>query len=107
LERSPGYRTATITKEKTMNVQRTGRLLTVLAGIAAMSMTAAHAAGATAPAKPTPAKAALPMPAVVVKLGDAMLEEYHGGDPANRTTTLRGGDVAQKAKSADSGKKHP
>ncbi len=89
-----------------MNVQRTGRLLTVLAGIAAMSMTSAYAAGALPPAKLAPAKAAAATPAVVVKLGDAMLEEYHGGDPANRTTTLRGGDVAQKAKSAEGGKKH-
>lgn len=89
-----------------MNAQKTGRLLTVLAGMAAISMTAAHAAGAPAPVKPAPAKVAAPMPAVTVKLGDAILEEYHGGNPANRTTTLRGGDVAQKAKSADSGKTH-
>ena len=89
-----------------MNAQKTGRLLSILAGMAAISMTAAHAAGASAPAKPAPVKAAAPMPAVTVKLGDAILEEYRGGDPASRTTTLRGGDVAQKAKSADRDKKH-
>ncbi len=89
-----------------MNTQKTGRLLSVLAGMAAISMTAAHAAGTSVPSKPIPVKAATPTPSVTVKLGDAMLEEYHGGDPARRTTTLRGGDVAQKAKNADSGKKH-
>lgn len=88
-----------------MNTQKTGRLFSVLAGMAAISMTAAHAAGASAPAKPAPAKAAVSAPAVTVKVGEAMLEEYHGGDPASRTTIVRGGDVAQKAQSADSGKK--
>jgi hypothetical protein len=89
-----------------MNAQKTGRLLSVLAGMAAISMTAAHAAEAPTPAKSVPTKAAALTPSVTVKLGDAMLEEYQGGDPARRTTILRGGDVAQKATSADSGKKH-
>lgn len=89
-----------------MNAQKTGRLLPVLAGLAAISMTAAHAAGAPVAAKPAPTKVAVPVPLVTVKLGDAMLEEYHGGNPANRTTTLRGGDVTQKVKCTESGKKH-
>jgi hypothetical protein len=89
-----------------MNAQKTGRLLSVLAGMAAFSMSTAHAAGAPTPAKPAPAKVAAPAPAVTVKLGDAMLEEYRGGNPANRTTILRGGDVAQKVKGTESGKKH-
>ncbi len=89
-----------------MNVQKTGRLLTALMGIAAISMTVAQAAGSQAPAKPAPAPTKAAVPAVTVKLGDAMLEEYHGGNPASRTTILRGGDVAQKAKPAESGKKH-
>ena len=88
-----------------MNAQKTGRLLSLLVGMAAIGMTAAHAAGSTAPAKSAPTKAAATAPAVTVKLGDAMLEEYHNGDPAARTTTLRGGDVAQKAKSAGVTKK--
>jgi len=89
-----------------MNAQKTGRLLSVLAGIVVAGTTAAHAAGAPTPAKPAPAKVAAPVPAVTVKLGDAMLEEYHGGNPGNRTTILRGGDVAQKVKCTESGKKH-
>ena len=89
-----------------MNVQKTGRLLMALTGVTAISLTAAHAAGTSLPSKPAPLKAATLTPAVTVKLGNAMLEEYHGGDPARRTMTLRGGDVVQKAKSADSGKKH-
>ncbi len=88
-----------------MNVQKTGRLLTALMGMAMVSMTAAHAAGTPAPAKPAPVKVTAPTPGVTVKLGDAMLEEYHGGDPTRRTTTVRGGDVAQKVKAADGGKK--
>jgi len=89
-----------------MNAQKTGRFLSVLAGMAAISMSTAHAAGAPTPAKPAPTKVAAPAPAVTVKLGDAMLEEYRGGNPANRTTILRGGDVAQKVKCSESGKKH-
>jgi hypothetical protein len=91
-----------------MNVQKTGRLLIALTAMTTLGTITAHAAGSPSPAKPTPAptKSAMPMSAVTVKLGDAMLEEYHGGNPADRTTILRGGDVAQKAKSADSGKKH-
>jgi hypothetical protein len=93
-----------ITKEETMNVQKTARLLMTLMGIATMSVTTASAAGIQTAAKPAPSK--LAVPAVIVKLGDAMLEEYQGGNPASRTTVLRRGEVAQKAKSADSGKKH-
>ena len=92
-----------------MNVQKTGRLLLILALIAVFGMTAAHAAAPQTTVKAAPAPAptkAAAAPVVTVKLGDAMLEEYHGGNPANRTTTLRGGDVAQKAKSAEGGKKH-
>ena len=81
-----------------MNAQKTGRLLSLLAGVAAVSMTAAHAAGTPAPAKPAPAKAAAPAPTVTVKLGDAILEEYHNGDPAARTTILRGTDAAPQPK---------
>lgn len=88
-----------------MNIQKTGRLLTALMVVAAISMTAAQAACPQASAKPAPAKAAVQMPTVSVKLGDAMLEEYHGGNPAKRMTILRGGDVAQKAKNTESGKK--
>ena len=87
-----------------MDAQKTGRLLTMFAGMAAISMTAAHAAGTPTPAKPVPTKAAMPAPAVTVKLGDAILEEYHCGDPARRTTIMRGGDVAQKAKATAKGK---
>ncbi len=86
-----------------MNAQKTGRLLSLLAGMAAVGMTAAHASGAPAPVKQAPAKATAP--AVTVKLGDAMLEEYHNGDPSTRTTTLRVGDAAQKVK-GEAGKKH-
>ena len=88
-----------------MNARKTGRLLSLLAGLAALSMTAAHAAGAPAPAKSTPMKAAATAPTVVVRLGAAMLEEYHNGDPASRTTILRGGNEAQRAKGGVGGKK--
>ena len=47
---------------------------------------------------PAPAPAALPVsvpamsgPCVVVKLGNASLEEYTQGDPASRVQTERGG----------------
>jgi hypothetical protein len=93
-----------ITKEETMNVQKTGHLLTTLMGIAAMSVTAASATGLQLAAKPASDK--LAVPAVIIKLGDAMLEEYQSGIPASRTTVLRRGEVVQKAKSADSGQKH-
>ena len=83
-----------------MNARKTGRLITALAGMAAVSMTAAFAGTDQAPAKAAPTKAAASSPSVIVKLGEAMLEEYHGGDPARRTTILRGGDVAQKTKAA-------
>ncbi len=89
-----------------MNVQKTGRLLTALMGMATISMTAAQAAAPQVVAKPAPAPTKAAGPVVTVKLGEAMLEEYHGGNPASRTTILRGGDVAQKAKISDSGKKH-
>ena len=85
-----------------MNTQKKARLLALLSGIAMISMTAAHAAPPTKAA--TPKAAVMPL-AVTVKLGEAMLEEYNGGDPARRTTILRGGDVAQKAKTGDGGKK--
>ncbi len=85
-----------------MNTQKTARLLALLSGMAMIGMTAAHAAQ---PAKAVSAKAAVMPLAVTVKLGEAMLEEYHGGDPARRTTILRGGDVAQKAKTEGGGKK--
>ena len=85
-----------------MNTQKTARLLALLSGMAMISMTVAHAAQ---PAKAATAKAAVLPPVVTVKLGEAMLEEYHGGDPARRTTILRGGDVAQKAKTEGGGKK--
>ena len=88
-----------------MNAQRTGRLVSLFAGMAAVSMTAAHAAGIPAVAKSTVPKAAAPAAAVTVKLGDALLEEYRNGDPASRTTVVRGGDVAPKAKPAEGGKK--
>ena len=90
-----------ITKEEMMNIQKTERLLTAMMGIAAMSMTAASVAGPQTAAKPALAKT---VPAVIIKLGDAMLEEYQGGNPASRTTVLRGGEVAQKVKSADNDK---
>jgi len=89
-----------------MNLCKARLLLTVLAGTILFGTTAAHAAKAALPAKPAPAKAAVPVSPVTVKLGSAMLEEYHGGDPANRTTVLRDGDVAQNVKSVGSGKKH-
>ena len=85
-----------------MNTQKKARLLALLSGMAMISMTAAHAAP---PTKATAPKAAVMPLAVTVKLGEAMLEEYHGGDPARRTTILRGGDVARKAKTSDGGKK--
>ena len=85
-----------------MNTQKTARLLTLLSGMAMLTMSAAHAAE---PAKAANPKAAMTPPAVTVKLGEAMVEEYHGGDPARRTTILRGGDVAQKTKTGDGGKK--
>lgn len=89
-----------------MDARKTGRLLSLLAGTAAIGMTAAHAAGASAPAT-APAKAAASAPAVTVKLGEATLEEYHNGDPSTRTTTLRGGGVAPRAKTdGGGGKKH-
>jgi len=90
-----------------MNLCKARLLLTVLAGTILFGTTAAHAAKAALPTKPAPAKAAVPVSPVTVKLGSAMLEEYHGGDPANRTTVLRDGDVAQNVKSVGSGKKHP
>ena len=86
-----------------MNLQNTGRLLAALMGIAMIGITAVHAAATTAPAKPVPAKAAVPMP--TVKLGGAMLEEYHGENPARRTIILRGGDVARRPRSSESVKK--
>ena len=89
-----------------MNLCKARLLLTVLAGTILFGTTAAHAAKAALPAKPAPAKAAVPVSPVTVKLGSAMLEEYHDGDPANRTTVLRDGDVAQNVKSVGSGKKH-
>ncbi len=82
-----------------MNARKVGRLLSLLAGAAAVSVTAAHAAGMSSPARPNSTKATAPAPTVIAKLGDAMLEEYHNGDPDGRTTILRGGDVAQKVKS--------
>ncbi len=88
-----------------MNTQKTARLFALLSGMMTLSMTAAHAATVPAPAKAAPAKAAVSPQAVTVKIGEAMLEEYHGGDPSKRTTILRGGDVAQKAKTGDGGKK--
>ena len=89
-----------------MNLCKARLLLTVLAGTILFGTTAAHAAKAALPAKPAPTKAAAPVSPVTVKLGSAMLEEYHDGDPANRTTVLRDGDVAQNVKSVGSGKKH-
>ena len=89
-----------------MNVCKARLLLTVLAGASLSGTIAAQAAGPTAPAKPALKKAATPASPVTVKLGSAMLEEYHGGDPANRTTTLRDGDVAQNVKCVGSSKKH-
>ena len=68
-----------------MNIQKTERLLTAMMGIAAMSMTAASVAGPQTAAKPALAKT---VPAVIIKLGDAMLEEYQGGNPASRTTVF-------------------
>ena len=88
-----------------MNTQKTARLFALLSGMAMISMTAAHAATVSAPVRAAAAKAAVTPPAVTVKLGEAMLEEYHGGDPGKRTTILRGGDVAQKVKTGDGGKK--
>lgn len=88
-----------------MSVRKSGLLATVLGVLTAVSVMAAQASTPLAPAKPAAAPAKVAAPAVTIKLGDAILEEYHGGNPADRTTILRDGDVAQKVKTADSGKK--
>jgi hypothetical protein len=76
----------------------TARLLTTLALFAGLGMTAAHAATPANTKQSAPAKTAVAAPAVTVKIGDAMLEEYHGGNPADRTTTIRDGAEAQAIK---------
>lgn len=81
-----------------MDAQRTTLLLAVLTLTAAISLKPSEAAGARPDSKPaaitvkTPASA----PPVIVKIGDAMLEEYHGGDPSRRTVILRRDDSAKK-----------
>ncbi len=76
----------------------TARLSTTLALFAGLGMTAAHAATPANMKQSTPVKATLAAPAVTIKIGDAMLEEYHGGNPADRTTTIRDGAEAQADK---------
>ena len=72
--------------------------------IAALGMTAAQA---QSPAPPkAPAKAAAPE--VVIRLGSAILEEYHKGDPEQRTTIYRMGRTKpDKTPAANPGHEKP
>jgi len=109
----PGYRTATITKEKSMNALKMGLLLTALMVMTAISMTVSYAASSQTGKKAgTPGKSAMQTSpvetkVVEVKIGNAMLEEYQGGNPDNRTVTLRSEEIAQKTSPKfRGGKKH-
>jgi len=54
-------------------------------------------------ADPTPAPGSANQQ-VIVKIGQASLEEYTGGDPSSRVQLVRGGQVAQKAAAPVPGK---
>ena len=82
-----------------MNVQKTARLLAAIGAIVSLSGTIVHAADSKVTAKAS-------APIVIVKIGDALLEEYHGGNPEQRTTVIRGAEAAQAIKTKESGKKH-
>ncbi len=45
-------------------------------------------------------------PVVSVNIGDALLEEYRGGNPADRTVIIRGVASAQVPKAAERSKSH-
>ena len=67
----------------------------ILIGLALATMgTSVQAATQAAPTAAV--KATVPQAPVVVRLGPALLEEYHGGAPAQRTTTYRDGESAEK-----------
>jgi len=89
-----------------MEVQKTARLFATLAVFASLSLTAAQAATPTGAKQSTPTKAAIAAPAVTVKIGDALLEEYRGGNPTDRMEIIRGGTAAQAGKSGVQGKGH-
>lgn len=87
-----------------MNVQKTACLLAAIGTMLSLGMATTQAAVMKAATKS--ASMAAPAPVVVVKLGEALLEEYYGGNPDQRTTTVRGHETAQNAKPADTSKKH-
>ena len=70
-----------------MDTRTTLPTLAVLVGIVLMGGLPSGAAQGPLPARPAE-KSAL-RPTVILKIGDAMLEEYRGGDPARRTLILR------------------
>ncbi len=80
-----------------MDARKTALLLAALIMAAAISLKPSEAAGARPNSKPTAitVKTSAPAPAVIVKIGDAMLEEYRGGDPSRRTVILRQDDSAR------------
>lgn len=81
-----------------MDARKTALILAAWTLTAALSMKPSEAAGARPVSKSAIAPVNMPTPApdVIVKLGDAMLEEYHGGDPSRRTVILRQEDSALK-----------
>ena len=87
-----------------MNLKKTARLLVSFGAVVSISLAAAHAAAGTqVPVKATLVKVSVK--AVTIKLGDALLEEYQGGNPDNRTTTVRGEETARIVKPVSNGKK--
>ena len=79
------------------------RALAMLAGLAALG-TAAHAAPQKALPAATAAKVSAAAP--VVKIGDALLEEYHNSDPEHRTTLVRRGETAKSEKPSGGDRRH-
>ena len=74
-------------------------LLALLAALPALSGAAARADSQPAP---MPQAMSSAQGSVVVKIGQASLEEYQHGDPGNRIQLLRGALTAQKAATSSS-----